>query len=105
MMRAGSDPSASLEPILVLFGQQADGCSYALHPRSRRIIDHRFPGVHPAPNVFIGYDTLLDFERIHGPMWPQVATMLTGLTREQIRDLGGAVLFDPVNQREVARIF
>ena len=34
------------------------------------------------PSVFIGYDTQSDFEVLHGPLWKQVATMLTGTVME-----------------------
>ncbi len=76
-------------------GRQSDGCVYMLHPLTRRALEQRFPGVHRIPDVFVGYDTKADFEAMHGPLWKQIATILTGLTWEQIEEMGGVTLYDP----------
>ena len=91
-------------PVVINIGRQSDGCTYQLNPRSRVEIQRRFPGAHPAPSVFVGYETQSDFEPIHGPMWKQVAIMLTGLSWEKIEEMGGASLYDPIEgtTREVA---
>lgn len=90
--------------ILINIGRQSDGCTYQLHPQSRVEILQRFPGVRPAPSVFVGYETQTEFEEIHGPMWPQIASMLTGLTKRQINQMGGVRLYDPVERREIAKV-
>ncbi len=90
--------------ILIYIGKQGDGCVYELHPRSRRDLKDKYPDVRPAPSVFIGYNTRDEFESLHGPMWPQVAQMLTGLVPSQIRKLGGARIYDPVAEREIAKV-
>jgi|HubBroStandDraft_2_1064218.scaffolds.fasta_scaffold159789_1 hypothetical protein len=85
-------------------GRQSDGCVYMLHPRAARALQERFPGVHRVPSVFIGYDARADFETMHGPLWKQIATILTGLTWEQIEGMGGVTLYDPMDSelRKVA---
>ena len=91
----------SNQPIIIEFGLQGDGVTYRLEFRSRRRIAEAFPGVHPSRhNVFVGYDTRDDFEKIHGPIWRQIAIILTGLNWEQIIQLGGAKLVDPVSGAE-----
>jgi hypothetical protein len=85
-----------MSPIIINIGRQSDGCTYQLHPRSRAEIKARFPSVHPVPTIFVGYDTQGDFETLHGPMWKQIAMMLTGLTWEQIEEVGGATIYDPM---------
>ena len=93
-----------MSTIVINIGRQSDGCTYQLNPRSRVEIQSQFPGVHPAPTVFVGYESQSDFEQIHGPMWKQVAMMLTGLSWEQIEEMGGASLYDPIagTNRKVA---
>jgi hypothetical protein len=85
-----------MSSLLINIGRQSDGCTYQLNPRSRAEIRARFPGVHPVPSIFVGYETQADFKTLHGPMWKQLATMLTGLTWEQIEEMGGVSMYDPM---------
>lgn len=89
--------------ILINIGQQSDGCTYALHPRSLHEIKEKY-AVRPAPSIFVGYDTRDEFESLHGDMWPQIATLLTGLSWQQIESEGGAFLYDPVEENILNRI-
>lgn len=45
-------------------------------------------------------DTVSDFEKLHGPLWKQIVSMLTGLSWEQIAGLGGIKIYDPVKKVE-----
>ncbi len=91
----------SNQPIIIEYGLQGDGVTYRLEAGSRRRIAGAFQGVHPSRhNVFVGYDTREDFENVHGPIWRQIAIILTGLSWEQIQKLGGARLLDPVSGAE-----
>lgn len=90
--------------ILINIGRQSDGCTYQLHPRSSDEIRSRFPRARPVPSVFIGYETQAEFEELHGPIWRQVALMLTGLSWEQIEAMGGVRLYDPVAEQEVGLV-
>lgn len=82
--------------LLINIGRQSDGCTYQLNPRSRAEIRARFPGAEPVPSIFVGYDTQADFEKLHGRMWKQLAVMLTGLAWEEIEEMGGVSLYDPM---------
>jgi hypothetical protein len=85
-------------PLVIYVGRQATGCAYELGPLSRRRIKESFPQAKSAPSVFVGYDTKKDFERVHGPIWEQVAAILTGLSADQISKLGGLRIYDPVDE-------
>jgi hypothetical protein len=67
--------------------RQRDGLAFDLDPVSReRIVE---AGGRPSPaQVFIGLDTLHDFEELHGPFWNQLALILTGLRSGQLKELG-----------------
>lgn len=82
-------------PLRIHIGRQSDGCSYALHPRSASRVKEAFPSARIAPRVFVGFDTQAAFEEAHGPIWDQIAQLLTGLTHAQLQALGGVELYDP----------
>lgn len=89
--------------LVIYFGLQGDGCTYLLDAKSRERIQTAFPEAKLVPRVFIGFNKEAEFERLHGPIWEQVATILTGLTDEQIQLLGGLQLYDPVSKSVVWR--
>mgnify|MGYP001426042618 CR=1 FL=1 len=93
-----------MSPLVIHIGRQSDGCAYELNPRSVAVIRARYPGVRAVPSVFVGYDTRTEFEELHGPMWKQIAMMLTGLSWEQIEQMGGVSIYDPTmgESRQVA---
>jgi hypothetical protein len=82
-------------PLVVSIGRQWDGCTYRLHPLSKRRLKAAHPRIHPVPSLFVGYATRDEFEALHGPMWLQIAQMLTGLGEDKLRALGGLELHDP----------
>lgn len=93
-----------MEPIRVNINRDPDGCYYELDPLSRSRIATAHPGVRAAPMVFIGYKSKADFEALHGPLWPQIAMVLSGLDWTRLQALGGVVLHDPVAERDIADV-
>ena len=91
---------AVLEKSIILVGLQADGTTYSLHPAFRRRLLEAYPTVRPAPSVFVGSDTKVDFESLHGPMWKQIAILLTGLSLEKLTEFGQVIVRDPMSGRE-----
>jgi hypothetical protein len=53
------------------------------------------------PTVSFGYDRPEEFEARHGRLWPQAAQLLTGLTMEQISDLGGLLFYNPLTDEVI----
>ena len=84
---------------MISIGQQSDGCVYGLDVLSRARLQEIHPGAHRVPVVFVGYAAKSDFTTLHGPMWPQIAQMLTGVTAEQLSALGGVELHARDGQR------
>jgi hypothetical protein len=87
-------------PLYIFVGRQHDGAVYELGPRTEMRLEKAFPHARRLPSVLLGYDKQEDFEPLHGPLWEQVAQMLTGLTIAQISDLGGFRLYDPADELE-----
>ena len=49
-------------------------------------------------NEAAGFEQGADFAEAHGPIWEQVAVLVTGLSAEQIKEMGGFLIVNPVSQ-------
>jgi hypothetical protein len=81
-------------PLIMRVHLEANGSTYALDMLSEDWVKERFPEARGLPLVFLGWDEEEEFETLHGPLWPLVAMLLTGLTMEQIGPMGGVRLED-----------
>jgi hypothetical protein len=79
-------------------GWDWEGAVYVLHPWAERRVEQAFPQARMIRKVFLGYEKKEDFEALHGPYLPTVGAMLTGLTLEQIGQMGGLRLIDAVEE-------
>lgn len=93
-----------MEPIRININRERDGCYYELDPVSRSQVGAARAEARVAPMVFIGYKSEQDFDALHGPLWLQIARLLTGLSDEELEEFGGVVLYDPVGEREVRSV-
>ncbi len=85
-------PVAPLEIIAV---PTVGGTEYRLHPKGQERILREYPNSRLVPQVFWSRETQHDYESTHGPIWNQVAILLTGLSEEQISKLGGYTIYVP----------
>src|SRR5262245_276200 len=72
----------------ISIGFESNGAAYGLDPLSRDRVREKFPEARGLPLVVLSYDKEAECESLHGPHWPLVGTLLTGLTLEQINELG-----------------
>ena len=83
-------------PVLIQLARRSDGLVFALHPLSSAMIREAFPMVRPrASNTFIDTRTWKDFVKTHGgldDLVKETVPYLTGLTIDQLNDLGFAVI-------------
>jgi hypothetical protein len=83
-------------PVLIQLARRSDGLAFALHPLSLALIQEAFPNSAPgATSAFINTQTWNDFLKTHGSLGDLVAELvpsLTGLTGEQLTDVGYAVI-------------
>lgn len=91
-----------LGPVDIYVTPHSDGCVYGLDPYSGRLIRKRFPNTRLVHTISIRSEMKPDFRTAQGHLWDQVARMLTGLTDEQLAELGGYRLYDP-RSKEFAR--
>jgi len=88
--------------IVVAVGDQGNGATFQLTPETRRMLESRLPGWSRGPSaVFLAAERRWDFKLMRGPMWAQVVMLLTGLTEDQVRDLGGFTFVIPEGDDEV----
>jgi hypothetical protein len=86
-----------LGPVVVEVGFQG-GCSFGLDWLSHDLIRKRFPHAQMVPGVYIEREGKADFEADHlESIWKHVTLLLTGLTEEELAELGGYRVYDPVN--------
>jgi hypothetical protein len=93
----GAAPSEGpFGPVLVQLARRGDGLSFALHPLSRAMIRDGFPHTPPGlTSAFIDAQTWKDFLTTRGDLKNLVASVLpplTGLSTEQLNELGYAVV-------------
>jgi biopolymer transport protein ExbD len=92
------------KPIVIYRSVNRDGETYALESRSlQRLRDALGAAVHAHPRVFIAHETKADYEAVHGAIVQQVIQLLTGVTEERLRPLGGVSFRDPVTEQELRR--
>jgi hypothetical protein len=82
--------------IFIQLARRSDGMVLALHPLSRAMIQGAFPKAAPgATNTFVNKQTWKDFlktQRNLNDLVEGISTSLTGLTLDQLTDLGYAVV-------------
>ena len=93
------EPPGPLGPIEILIHQRSDGCCYGLSPTSKNLIWKSFPKANMARTVFIGTTTPFDFATEHGPLLGHIATILTGLSEQQIEHLGNYQVIDSLTKQ------
>jgi hypothetical protein len=88
-----------LGPVVIEVGPQTDGCTYGLHPYSQILIDKKYPQARQVRAVFVGVarGKVLGGEQQQS-IWDHVAHILTGLSEDQLNDLGGYRIYDPVEK-------
>jgi hypothetical protein len=84
-----------LGPVDIYVGRRSDGCAYGLSPYSLALIHKRFPEARPVRALSIQTEMQPDLRASQGHLWDQVARIVTGLTDEQLTELGGYRLYEP----------
>lgn len=91
----------TVEPLLIRVNLVVNGSVYELDHSSKRRIEREFPEARGLPLVLLGFDRTEEFESLHGPLWSLAGTLLTGLSLEQIAQLGGIRIYYPREKRVV----
>lgn len=91
------------EPIVIYRSVNREGQTFALKPTSRQFLRNRFgSSVHSSPRVFIAHETKANLDELHGSIAEQVIHLLTGVSSERLKDIGGVVFRDPVTESDIS---
>lgn len=94
-------PPVEPSNVVIHFGSQREGHTFRLHPLTYLSIQEKFPDRERVSSVFIGFDRRQDIGLTPVSVWVHVATLLTGLSLEELNGLGGFSVVNPVTQQEV----
>ena len=87
--------------IVIEVGQQMDGATFRLSPKTRVFLSSRFKDLPPPSSVFVSRETASDFERYYGALGEQLAMILTGLGENELKNLGGFEFVTPADGKVV----
>lgn len=100
----GGASEGPLSPLLIQFSRQGDGLTLGVHPLSKALLRSSFPdALGLISHAFIRADHWAEFSRRGGGLaeWVRLTLpVLTGLSREQLEELGYAVI-DSDDERTV----
>jgi hypothetical protein len=85
-----------MSTIVVEIGKQMNGATFQLSPQTRVALAQTGKQL-PTSSVFVSYDTRSNLEAIHGPFWNHIVALLTGMSDDQIRGLGGFSVVSPTD--------
>lgn len=90
-------------PIVIYRSVNRDGATFALAPGSLARLRQRFGGaVRAHPRIFIAHETRDDYKHLNASIVPQIVSLLTGLSVDHLKSLGGVTFRDPVTDRDLA---
>jgi hypothetical protein len=79
--------------IVIEVGEQMDGATFRLSPKTRAFLSTRFKNLRPPTSVFVSNETKSDFKHYYGPLREQLVLILTGLGESDIQKVGGDIEF------------
>ena len=95
----GGVSEGALGPINLLVGRRSDGWAYGLDPYSSTLVRRRFPHARLMHGLYIYTDTQPGAETAQASLWDQVVRIVTGLSEEQLADLGGYRVYDELQKK------
>jgi len=88
-----------MDPIVIDMGKQLQGYTFRLNPLSQIELNELYPDTHSVSSVFISFDSRKKMEGLPALMWPQILTLLTGLSEPE--HLNKFSVVNPVTGQEV----
>jgi hypothetical protein len=85
----------SMSKIIVEVGEQADGATFRLSPKTRTFLSSRFGDLRPPSSVFVSNETASDFQHYYGPLREHLLMILTGLGESELKKVGAVEFVNP----------
>jgi hypothetical protein len=87
----------NMAKIVIDVGEQMDGATFRLSPKTRVFLSSRFKNLRPPTSVFVSNEVRSDFERYYGPLREQLVMILTGLRESDLQEVGEVEFVDPAD--------
>jgi hypothetical protein len=92
------------EPIIIDRSSNRDGATFAVDSRSLKRLRAAFgPALHLRDRIFLTHETPAELNLVPEAIAPHIVRLLTGLTEEQLKPLGGVLFRDPVTEKALPR--
>ena len=85
--------------IVIDVGEQGDGATFRLNPKTRIFLSSRFKNLRPPTSVFVSKETASDFEHYYGPLREPVVMILTGLGESGLQNVGEVKFVTPADSK------
>ena len=86
-----------MSKIVIEVGEQGDGATFRLSPKTRVFLSSRFKNLRPPTSVFVSKEIASDFEHYYGPLREQVVMILTGLGESELQKVGEVEFVTPAD--------
>ncbi len=91
--------------IIINVGVQWDGYVFQLTPTTRVWIEENFPDRERVKSLFVGFERRQQPSwKVTNTMWDNMWQLLTGLSSEEILQIGGLVARNPISKEEIYRL-
>jgi hypothetical protein len=98
-----NDALVTMQRLVFHVARGEDGWVFGLPLATERALRARNPNAQPAERIFIARPSMSAYQRAHAELWGQVAALLTGLSEQQLEEIGGWQFVDPVAGGGVVR--
>jgi len=88
-----------MNPIVIDVGKQLEGYTFRLNPLTQQWLQEKYPKTDPVSSVYISFNSRDKMENLQSLMWPQILTLLTGLSETDKVDQFSVV--NPVTGQEI----
>ena len=86
--------------IVIEVGQQMDGATFRLSPKTKVYLSSRFKDLPPFSSVFVSHEIEPDCSRYYA-LGEHIAIVLTGLGENELKNLGGFEFVTPADGKVV----
>jgi len=84
-----------MSKIVIEVGEQMDGATFRLSPKTRVFLCSRFKNLRPPTSVFVSKEIASDFEHYYRPLREHLVMILTGLPESDFQRVGGVEFVTP----------
>lgn len=97
-------PAKTHPAIIIHVNKQREGYIFGLRPLSRVWLETNYPDRARVSSVFIGLDKIVDLRQLPETILGQVLNLITGLSLDEVKAVGGYSLRNPITGEDIANL-